>query len=220
MTGEVKAMSSWRADPSALGLAAFAVTTFLVSLYNIVGEAGMPLVAFFIFALVYGGLAEFVAGLFEYRREETFGATVYTTYGAFYLGLAAFGLLTLLGKVPMAAIPMALGWILLAFGAVNLFFLMWSTRVSVAVFLVFLGVEATEILLLIGYFMGSGAGMGLVAIGGGVGILTAILAWYAAGAAMINGMVGRHVLPVGSPLWGELEPMAAPLREQHAGMRV
>ncbi len=219
MSGEIKAMSPLRADPSALGLAAFAVTTFLVSLYNIVGEAEMPLVAFFIFALVYGGLAEFVAGLFEYRREDTFGATVYTTYGAFYLALAAFGVLALLGRVPTAEIPMALAWILLAFAVLNLYFLMWSTRVSLAVFLVFLGVEVTEILLLIGYFMGSTAGGGLVAIGGAVGILTAILAWYAAGAAMINAMVGRHVLPVGSPMWGEMEPMAAPLREQHAGMR-
>ncbi len=112
-----------------------------------------------------------------------------------------------------------MAWILLASAVLKLYFLMWSPRVSGAVFLVFLGIEATEILLLIGYFMGATAGQGLVAIGGGIGILTAILAWYAGGAAMINGMVGRHVLPVSSAMWGEAELLGPPLREQHAGLR-
>ena len=186
-----------RADPSALGLAAFAVTTFLASLYNIVGGAIMPAAAFFVLALCFGGLAEFVAGLFEYGRENAFGATVYTSYGALYLALAAFGWLGLQGHIAGLAIRLGLGWIVLAYAVMNLMFLVESIWIDAATSLVFLATEATEILLVIGYFSGEMAGTGLVAIAGGVGILTALLAWYASGAALVNSMAGTTVFPVG-----------------------
>jgi uncharacterized protein len=80
--------------------------------------------------------------------------------------------------------------------------LLWSTQVSVAVFLVFLTLEATEILLVIGNFdeAHGNANNGWVHLGGWVGIATAAVAWYASAAGVINGMKGRHVMPVGAPL--------------------
>jgi succinate-acetate transporter protein len=76
--------------------------------------------------------------------------------------------------------------------------LLFSLRVSVAVFGVFLTLEATEIVLAVGFFQGSDS---IIEIGGIVGIVTAIVAWYASAAGVVNGMGGRPVVPVGRPIW-------------------
>lgn len=189
------------ADPAPLGLGAFALTTFILSAHNALGGAVAPLLAFFGFAIFYGGLAQFMAGMYEFKNRNGFGATAFTTYGAFWMGLATFVGLVLMGKVKPEEIAISLGWILLAFAIFNTYMLFWSTRTNVAVFLVFLTLEVTEILLFIGNFKGEAAGTGLVALGGWIGILTALVAWYTSAATLVNGMAGRSILPVGSPLW-------------------
>ena len=189
------------ADPAPLGLGAFALTTFILSAHNALGGTVAPLLAFFGFAIFYGGLAQFMAGMYEFKNRNVFGATAFTTYGAFWMGLATFVGLILMGKVKPEEIAISLGWILLAFAIFNTYMLFWSTRVNVAVFLVFLTLEVTEILLFIGNFKGEAAGTGLVSLGGWIGILTALVAWYTSAAAVVNGMAGRSILPVGSPMW-------------------
>jgi uncharacterized protein len=196
------------ADPAPLGLAAFALTTFLLSAHNAFGGSTAPLLAFFGFAIFYGGLAQFAAGMWEFRNRNTFGATAFSTYGGFWMGVAAFIVLVLAGKVAAGDVTKSLGWILLAFAIFNTYMLAWSARINAAVFGVFLTLEATEILLFIGNFAGNAAGSGLVAVGGWVGIVTALVAWYASAALVVNGMSDRPVLPVGRPLWGGGAPAA------------
>jgi succinate-acetate transporter protein len=87
--------------------------------------------------------------------------------------------------------------------------LIWSTRLNVATFLVFLALELTELALSIGNFQGNAFGSGFVALGGYLGFLTALVAWYTSAAIVINSMAGRTVLPVGGPLWGGSEGSAA-----------
>jgi len=164
-----------------------------------------PLLAVFGFAIFYGGLAQFVAGMWEFRNRNVFGATAFSTYGGFWLGIAALLVLAITGKVTDKEVGQSLGWILLAFAIFNTYMLLWSTRINVAVFVVFLTLEVTEILLFIGNFSGSAPGSGLVQIGGYVGIVTAIAAWYASAAGVVNGMASRPVLPVGGPLWTDGE---------------
>ncbi len=190
------------ADPAPLGLAAFALTTFILSATNAFGVTSAPLLAFFGFAVFYGGLAQFAAGMWEYRRNNTFGATAFGTYGGFWLGLAAFIALDLFGKVAAGDVARSLGWILLAFAIFNTYMMVWAARLNVAVFLVFLTLEVTEICLFIGNFAGSAPGSGLVLVGGYVGIVTALVAWYASAAGVVNSMSAQPVLPVGGPLWG------------------
>ena len=190
------------ADPAPLGLGAFALTTFILSAHNAFGGGTTPLLAFFGYALFYGGLAQFLAGMWEFRNRNVFGATAFSTYGAFWMGLAAFVALILFGKVPAKEVTPSLGWILLAFAIFNTYMLIWSSRINMAVFLVFLTLEATEILLFIGNFAGNAAGTGAVAAGGIVGIITAAVAWYASAAGVVNSMSATPVLPVGTPLWG------------------
>jgi len=199
------------ADPAPLGLAAFALTTFILSAHNAFGAATAPLLGVFGYAIFYGGLAQFAAGMWEFRNRNVFGATAFSTYGGFWMGLAAFLVLVLTGKVAGADVTQSLGWILLAFASFNTYMLLWSARINMAVFGVFLTLEVTEILLFIGAFNGAAAGSGLTQIGGLVGILTALVAWYASAAGVVNGMSARPVLPVGGPLWGESASAGRPV---------
>jgi len=197
------------AEPAPLGLGAFALTTFVLSAHN---AGWAPDVMWIGLALFYGGLAQFMAGMWEFRAGNTFGATAFSTYGAFWLSLGTFAVLRLLDRVPLsgAEVLRGLGWFLLAFAIFNTYMLLWSTRVSVAVFLVFLALEVTLILLAAGFLLEDAAGEGLVMAGGYAGVVTAAIAWYASAAGVVNSMAGRPVLAVGPPLWREREP-GAPL---------
>jgi succinate-acetate transporter protein len=197
------------ANPAALGLGAFALTTFILSATNAFGLTTAPLFAVYGFALFYGGLGQFMAGMWEFRTGNVFGATAFSTYGAFWLGIGGFLTLVAFKVVTLPEVAPSLGWILLAFLIFNTYMLLWSTRLNVSTFLVFLTLELTELLLSIGNFQGSAPGAGLVSIGGFVGLLTALVAWYASAAIVINSMAGRTVLPVGGPLWGGSEGAAA-----------
>jgi succinate-acetate transporter protein len=160
-------------------------------------------------ALFYGGLTQLLAGMWEFRNRNVFGATAFATYGGFWLSLGAFAILaetTKLGaNLAAADAKNSEAWFLLAFAIFNLYMLMWSTRVSIAVFAVFATLQATEILLAIGAFREAhGYSPYITHVGGWVGIATAAVAWYASAAGVINGMSPKKVLPVGRPLWGGL----------------
>ena len=196
------------ADPAPLGLAAFALTTFLLSAANAKWMTTATGDAWLGFALAYGGLAQFAAGMWEFRNRNVFGATAFGTYGTFWIGLALWRLLVApppAGAGPLAAAAHAaaadkdLGWILLAFAIFNTYMLLWSTLLNWAIFAVFLTLEATEIVLFIGNFA---ANANIVKIGGYVGVLTALVAWYTSAAIVVNTMRGgAPTLPVGKPIW-------------------
>ena len=185
------------ANPAALGLGGFALTTFVLSTHN----AGLaPDLTWVGLAFFYGGVAQFAAGMWEFKTGNTFGATAFSTYGAFWLALATFIVMVLAGKVESKDLLTDLGWFLLSFAIFNTYMLLIALRSqNTAVFLVFLTLEITEILLAWGNFNGDAAGAGLVSIGGWVGIVTAIVAWYTSAAVVANSF-GRPMLPVGKPL--------------------
>ena len=201
-------MTTPAADPAPLGLAAFALTTFLLSAANAHWMTTATGDAWLGFALAYGGLAQFAAGMWEFRNRNVFGATAFGTYGAFWIGIGLWALLVApppAGAGPAAVLAHAaatgkdLGWILLAFAIFNTYMMLWATLVNTAVFLVFLTLEATEIVLFIGNFA---ANANIVKVGGYVGVLTALVAWYASAAIVVNTMRGgAPTLPVGKPLW-------------------
>ena len=181
------------ADPAPLGLAAFALTTFMLSLFNagLLSGDGEPVV--YSLALFYGGLAQFAAGMWEFKNKNTFGATAFTSYGGFWLafwGLQQF----YASKIPEAQAGAAVGWFLIAWGIFTAYMFIGSLRVSGAVSVVFALLTATFFLLGIGEATGASA---IATIGGYVGIATAIAAWYASAAGVINANFERTVLPVG-----------------------
>ena len=196
------------ADPAPLGLAAFALTTFLLSADNANWMGKATGLAWLGFAFAYGGLAQFAAGMWEFRNRNVFGATAFGTYGGFWIGIGLWALLV--APPPAAAGPLAvaahaaaaqkdLGWILLAFAIFNTYMLLWSTQVNMAIFAVFLTLEATEVVLFIGFFANNTS---VIKIGGIVGVVTAVVAWYTSAAIVVNTMRGgAPTLPVGKPLW-------------------
>jgi uncharacterized protein len=183
------------ADPAPLGLAAFALTTFLLSAVNAHWTSGNSAgTAFLGYALAYGGLAQLLAGMWEFRNRNVFGATAFSSYGAFWIGLFVW-----IKNAPSAT-GHDLGWILLAFAIFNTYMLIGSTGVNVAVFLVFLTLEITEILLVIGFFnLSHGGSEWWLHAGGWAGVVTAGVAWYTSAAGVLNGVSGRIVVPVGTP---------------------
>jgi hypothetical protein len=195
------------ADPAPLGLAAFALTTFMLSGHN---ASWIPDGIWIGLAIFYGGLIQLLAGMWEFRNRNVFGATAFSTYGGFWLSLGSFVLLlsvskTFAGLFKGADVNNALAWFLVAFAIFNSYMLLWATRVSIAVTAVFLTLEVTEILLAIGFFrLGNGASAYWLHVGGWAGIVTAAAAWYASAAGVVNGMAPRRVVPVGKPLWGAL----------------
>ena len=195
MAAQAEAAPSWMpADPAPLGLAGFALTTFILSGHN---ATFIPDLIWVGPALFYGGVVQLLAGMWEFRNRNVFGATAFSTYGGFWLSL---GMVVVL-----------VAWFLVAFAIFNTYMLLWSTRVSLAVFGVFLTLEATEIILAIGFFREAhGYSAYLTHVGGWVGIATAAVAWYTSAAGVVNGMAARPVVPVGGPLWGRVPRLAEP----------
>ncbi len=183
------------ADPAPLGLAAFALTTFLLSAKNADWTRGTD--AWLGYAFFYGGLVQLLAGMWEFRNRNVFGSTAFSTYGGFWLGLGFYVQFVAGHATKVSQVQNDLGWILLAFAIFNTYMLLWSTQVNLAVFTVFLTLEATEVILFIGNFAGSTS---TIKVGGYVGVVTAVAAWYASAAGVINGMLGRVFLMVGRPL--------------------
>jgi len=189
-------MTAPAADPAPLGLAAFALTTFLLSAANANWMGSASGDAWLGYAFAYGGLAQLLAGMWEFRNRNVFGATAFSTYGGFWIGLGLWALLVAPTAGPKAAKDVA--WILLAFAIFNTYMLLWSSMVNTAIFMVFLTLEATEVVLFIGNFAGNTS---IVHIGGYIGVITALAAWYAPAAGVSNGIAGNRIkLPVGPPL--------------------
>src|SRR4051794_39980610 len=180
------------ADPAALGLAGFAMTTFVLSLANAgwIAGAGSAVLGL---ALFYGGIAQLLAGMWEFVKGNTFGAVAFSSYGAFWL---AFWWLLTNPEAAKAAGSAGVGAFLLAWTIFTAFMTIGAVKSSRVVLLVFIALTLTFLLLTIGEFASSQVASH---IGGYLGLITALLAWYGAAASVINSTWKRTVLPVGAP---------------------
>lgn len=181
------------ADPGPLGLAGFALTTFLLSMFNahLVSQKGITIVLGV--ALAYGGLAQLLAGMWEFRTGNTFGAVAFTSFGAFWLSFWAFEQFYAKDVKDPTVLGNAVGLYLIAWGIFTAYMFVASLRVSAAVALVFILLTATFIVLGIGNANDS---VNTVKIGGWLGLATAVAAWYASFAAVVNSTFARTILPV------------------------
>jgi uncharacterized protein len=189
------------ADPAPLGLAAFATTTFILSMINanLVG-GGVATAAGIVagMAFAYGGIAQFAAGLWEFRNGNTFGATAFCSFGMFWLSFYLLLHVTAT-SLPKTEADSAIGLYLWAWGIFTAYMTVASLRTTGAVFAVFLLLTITFILLGIGNSALSGttsATNGTIKLGGWVGLVTAVVAWYASMAGVVNDTWGKTVFPV------------------------
>ncbi len=182
------------ADPGPLGLAAFAMTTFVLSMFNadLVGTAGEGVVLGL--ALAYGGIAQLLAGMWEFRTGYTFGAVAFTSFGAFWISFFFLVQFTAPAELTDPGVAgNAIGLYLWAWAIFTTYMFVASLRTTAAVALVFLLLATTFILLGAG---NSGENRDVINWGGYIGIATAAAAWYASFAAVTNSTFGRTVLPV------------------------
>ncbi|CAN5535651.1 acetate uptake transporter [soil metagenome] len=179
------------ADPAPLGLAAFAMTTFVLSMFNadFVSSAGEPVV--FGLAFAYGGLAQLLAGMWEFRNQNTFGALAFTSFGAFWLSLFIFEVF-FAGSIPAGDVGHAAGLYLWGWAIFTTYMFVASMRTTGAVAAVFFLLAITFVLLAIG---ASGGHETITHWGGYFGLLTALAAWYASFAGVANSTFGRDVFP-------------------------
>jgi len=174
------------ANPAPLGLCAFALTTFVLSAANAGLFTGATIVIGL--ALFYGGLGQMLAGMWEFRAGNTFGATAFTSYGAFWLAVGV----TLQWKlIPNGT---ALGFFFLGWAIFTELMFLGTLRSNVALIAVFGLLFLTFLFLAIGALGGSS---GMTSFGGWLGILTALVAWYTALAGILAS--GNNVFRL--PVW-------------------
>jgi uncharacterized protein len=182
------------ADPGPLGLAGFAGTTFFLSVVNTnllpAGvTAGVLGLAFF-----YGGLAQLLAGMWEFTKGNTFGAVAFSSYGAFWLSywyLVTSAAKDLSGSE--ADVRHAIATYLLVWTIFTGYMFIASLRTTGAIAAVFFFLFLTFLFLAIADYAGSS---GITKFGGWLGLITAVLAWYASFAAVTNFTFKRTVMPV------------------------
>ncbi len=179
------------ADPAPLGLAAFAMTTFALSIANTnVWGAGVD--AALALALVYGGVAQILAGMWEFVRKNTFGAVAFTSFGAFWISYYVLSRAIVPGIKPASDVPIAVGVFLLGWTIFTAYMTIASFRVSAAVVAVFVLLTATFVLLTIGAFENMA---NVTKAGGWVGLATATAAWYASFAGVVNETFKKALMP-------------------------
>lgn len=179
-----------KANPAPLGLAGFAFTTWMLSMINVGWYPATDMGLVLALAFSYGGLAQIVAGILEYSNGNTFGTVAFFSYGAFWLSFALF--VKFLGAGVSAPF---VGWYLLVWGIFTLYMWLGAIKLNMALNLVFLALWITFFLLAAGAFGSSS----LTTIGGYFGLITAILAFYASAAQVVNEVHGKVVFPLGVP---------------------
>ena len=182
------------ANPAALGLVGFGLTTVLLSLINAgvlpAGGEGVVIPL----ALAYGGLIQILAGLLEFRLGNTFGMTAFLSYGAFWWWFALLLLFAHSGLIDISGAGPTVGVALLLWGLLTFYLWIGTFRLSRVLFAIFLTLWMTFLLLGLGAAQGSAS---LSHAGGWLGLLCGTLAIYGSFGIVTNATFGRTVIPLG-----------------------
>jgi len=191
-------------NPAPLGLSAFALTTFILSLINLntrgVNEPNLVVAS----AFAYGGLVQLLAGMWEMAVGNTFGATALSSFGGFWISFAiiltpgGFGIVTALGGGTSSMFLDSFGFLLMGWFIFTFLLLMCTLRSTVMFFLLFFWLDLAFLMLGIGYLKHEGGkpNSSLIKAGGVFGILAAFWAWYNAFAGMADSSNSFFVVPV------------------------
>jgi hypothetical protein len=182
-------MNARFSNPAPLGLAGFAFTTWMLSMINAGWFSADGMGDVLALAFAYGGTAQIIAGVLEYPRGNTFGTTAFISYGSFWWSFALF-IAFFASRVPEGF----LGWYLFVWGVFTFYMWIGSLRTNRALQTVLLALWITYLLLAVGDWSHVTL---ITRIGGYTGLITALAAFYASAAVIINESFGHTVLPVG-----------------------
>jgi succinate-acetate transporter protein len=182
------------ANPAALGLVGFGLTTILLSLINagVLPEGGEGVVI--PLALAYGGFIQILAGLLEFRLGNTFGMTAFLSYGAFWWWFAFLLLFAHLGVIDLSGAGPTIGVALLLWGLLTLYLWIATFKLPRILFAIFLTLWVTFLLLGLGDVLGAA---NLKQLGGWLGLVCGSLAVYGSFGLVTNATWGRAVIPLG-----------------------
>lgn len=186
-------MSDELANPAPLGLMGFGMTTVLLNLHN----AGLYLLGPMILSMgiFYGGIAQIIAGIMEYKKGNSFGTAAFTSYGLFWLTLVFLNILPNIGFWPTTSGSIEVGAYLLMWGIFTLLMFFGTLKRNRALQTVFLTLAVLFFLLAIGDFTGISL---ITVIAGYEGILCGSSAIYLAIAEILNETYARTILPIGT----------------------
>ena len=183
------------ANPGPLGLMAFGMTTVLLNIHNAgFYEMNTMILAMGIF---YGGLAQVVAGIMEWKKNSTFGMTAFLSYGLFWLTLVGLFVIETIWPEEFETSATAAGWYLLAWGVFTGLMFIATLKINRALQTVFLSLTVLFVLLAVGKWVGGDTGTTITKIAGFEGIFVGLSAVYASIAQVWNEAYGRVVLPLG-----------------------
>jgi hypothetical protein len=183
------------ANPAPLGLFGFGLTTLVLSFVNanIVGGGAATFPIVLGMAIAFGGIAQLLAGMWEFRTGNTFGAVAFSSFGAFWISFYVLVSVNV-AQLPKTEIDAALGLYLWMWGIFTAILFLCTFASPRALQLLFLLLSVTFILLGIG---NAGAHSSIIHAGGYVGIATGAVALYIACADLMQAVYKRPVLPVG-----------------------
>ncbi len=190
--GNVTVIKDTTANPAPLGLLGFGMTTVLLNLHNAgLYELNSMIIGMGIFV---GGIAQVIAGVQEWKKNNTFGATAFSAYGFFWLSLVTVWLLPKTGVGDgLKSSETAMGWYLLMWGIFTGMMFIGTLKLSKALQLVFATLTILFLLLAISDFAGS---KDLKVVAGIEGIFCGLSAIYACVAQVLNEVWKRPVLPL------------------------
>ncbi|OFW66925.1 MAG: hypothetical protein A2Z12_01150 [Actinobacteria bacterium RBG_16_68_21] len=178
-------MEDLRANPAPLGLMGFGMTTVLLNIHNAGFFPMDPMIL--AMGVFYGGIAQVIAGIMEFRKNNMFGLTAFTSYGLFWMTLVA---IILRG----GADPKFLGWYLFLWGVFTAYMFLGTLRKNRALQVVFGSLAVLFFLLAIGHWADSET---IIKIAGWEGIFTGASSIYLAAAEILNDSYNKVVLPIG-----------------------
>jgi succinate-acetate transporter protein len=194
LKGKAVTVTETIANPAPLGLAGFGLTTLLLNVVNAkiinASDIGMVLPV----GLFYGGLAQLLAGMWEFKKNNTFGATAFTSFGAFWLAFAVMKILQMNGALPATSAEGGITVFLIGWGIFTTYMFVGTMRISVALMVVFASLAILFYLLALGDHTGNST---IQKIAGYEGLFTAGSALYASFAQIVNETWGKYILPLG-----------------------
>ena len=189
----IRIIKDTTANPAPLGLLGFGMTTTLLNLHN-AGFFGLNSMIIGM-GLFIGGLAQIIAGVQEFKKNNTFGATAFTAYGFFWISLCAIWLIpkTSIGA-ELKSDEVSMGWFLTLWGIFTLFMFFGTFKMNRAIQFVFGSLVVLFALLAIGDFTGNHT---FKVVAGFEGIICGLSAVYLSVAQILNELYGKEVLPIG-----------------------
>lgn len=182
------------ADPGPVGLAGFAMTTFMLSVFNTNMVSATLATSVLGLAIFYGGIVQLLAGMWEFRKGNTFGALAFSSFGAFWLSYW-YLVHTIAPSLQGNDAHKAIGVFLLAWTIFTAYMTIASLRTTGAVAAVFVALTVTFVFLTIGAFATGTTATDMTKVGGWAGLVTALFAWYASFAGVTNSTFRRTILP-------------------------